>query len=87
MITIVIWVELIMQIDCVKPTVLYRSKVDIMDIVFGKSYIVYESSNPEDKVTLLEFRWGVSLGLMNYGMSKQVMRTKSSANGSRTPSP
>lgn len=50
----------------------HRLFFGLLDIAFVNSYIVYKKLNPEEKVTLLDFRRGVSQGLMTYNFHAEI---------------
>lgn len=46
----------------------HRLFFGLLDMAFVNSYIIYNKINPEEQITLLEYRRNVSLGLMSSGV-------------------
>ncbi|KAG5892502.1 hypothetical protein JTB14_015412 [Gonioctena quinquepunctata] len=66
----------------------HRLCFGIVDIAFVNSYILYKKLNPEDHLTLLDFRRGVALGLMsqtNNPVTNKKRGSASSANPRNSP--
>ncbi|KAJ8931061.1 hypothetical protein NQ314_016090 [Rhamnusium bicolor] len=63
----------------------HRLFFGLLDIVFVNSYVIYKKINPDNNVSLLEFRRGVSTGLMIKSNAKK--RTLDISNGSRGAAP
>lgn len=63
----------------------HRLFFGLLDIAFVNSYVIYKKINPDDNISLLEFRRGVSTGLMIKSNTKK--RTLDISSGSRGASP